>query len=111
MNTSDDFDKFLSRELANTRHHLLDEGFTDGVMASLPTTFPSSWRERLLVALPVLVIGLLVLAQVPLWETPDRLWQWYLAADVMTLIKTGAGVFGALLLACFGWLAREMELV
>jgi len=114
MTTPNDFDQFLARELNKARPQCPDEGFTDGVMAALPAKTPArrySWRDRLLVALPVLVVGALVLSQLPLGETVEQMWQWYFTADAMTLFKTGAGIFGGLLLACFAWLAREMELL
>lgn len=112
MKESDNFDRFLARELKRDQEPVPDEGFTDGVMAALPADNPHRlWRDRLLVALTALVVAIAVLAQWPIWDTAGQLWQWFLMADLTQLLKTGAAVSAATLLASLGWLAREMEWV
>lgn len=112
MNTSDSFDELLARELHKTRPQLPDDGFADQVMTALPVRRASSqWRDWLIIALAALLVALPILAQWPLTELLDQLWQWFQTADWSRLAKTGAVVSLATLLAGFGWLAREMELL
>lgn len=111
MKQQDNFEEYLSRQLRANRPYLDDEGFTDQVMRALPTSERSGgWRVRTIAALPVLVIGLAIIAVFPFSETVIELWQWFANPDLTLLLKTGAGISAGILLACFGWLAREMNM-
>lgn len=112
MNQQDNFEKFLSRELKARQPYLADEGFTDLVMHALPKSkFSGRLRARWIVGIAVALVGIVVLGQPPLLETVLRLWQWFFTAELISLLKVGGAVSGGILLMCFGWLAREMNLV
>jgi hypothetical protein len=109
MTENKDFDEFLSRSLRNTQPYLMDDGFTANVMKKIPvSTRRRKRREWFYVGMPAAVITLLVVWQLP---PVSHVWQWLTLADLGTLLKMGASGFGAVLLACFGWLARDMKLV
>lgn len=111
MSQHDNFDTFLSQQLKANQPYLADEGFTEQVMAALPASEQiKPWWMRPITTVPVLMVSLLILSQVPLLESAIQLWGWLLAADPLTLLKTGAAISAGTLLAGIGWLAREMDL-
>lgn len=112
MNQQDNFDAFLSRQLSAKQPYLADEGFAEQVVAALPGRRASkSWWQRPITLVPVLLVSVLVVGQLPLVDSAIQLWHFFFTADQITLLKTGAAVSAACLLASFGWLAREMGLV
>ncbi len=112
MTQHDKFEAFLSRQLSAKQPYLADEGFTEHVMVALPVRRGSnSWWQRPITLVPVLVVSLLVIGQLPLVDSGIQLWHFFFNADQITLLKTGAAVSAACLLASFGWLAREMGLI
>lgn len=111
MSQHDNFEAFLSRQLRANQPYIADDGFTEQVMAALPSSRQvKPWWQRPITTIPVLLVSLLILSQVPLVASTIQLWHWLLAAEPLTLLKTGAAISVGSLLAGIGWLAREMDL-
>lgn len=112
MSTDDSFEKFLSRSLSTSNHYVPDKGFTDRVMAALPKAHAPDRRWRQWAPLLAgLLIGLLVLSQLPVVDASQYLWSWLIASDPLSLLKAGAVASGTLLALCAAWLARQMEVI
>lgn len=112
MNVDDSFEEFLSRSLNESDHYLADEGFTDRVMAALPKAqAPGHGWRHWATLLPGLLVGLVVLSQLPIVDASLYLWSWLTASDLLSFVKVGAIASGTLLALCATWLARQMELI
>lgn len=102
----DEFDALLRHQLRSD--YLDDQGFTAQVMAALPAQQPlKPWLEKLILAVPVLLIGLLVC-----WQLPWRAWLqagygWLLLLDTASLIGMGVALFVCLLVAPLLWLFTD----
>jgi hypothetical protein len=110
MSTHDQFDRFLAQRLRESQPSIQDDGFTNQMMAQLPARQRRHWvKEWLILWLPCLAISSIVIANLPLGSSTSDLWAWIIH-DPVSLISFGAVGFILALLACAGWLAREMKL-
>lgn len=106
----DDFERLLRRQLQAQQDYLPDDGFSAQVMAALPAASAKSrWRERLLIGVPVLLISLLVLSQLPWLDMAYIVRAWVQGASGTTWMLVGAGVstLTSLLASLWYWRAAE----
>lgn len=103
---NDSFDDFLRQQLHTP--YLDDNGFTARVMAAMPAKKPlNPWLEKCIVALPVVLISLLVLAQLPWRELVHQTCAWFLLLDVSSMATLVAVLFVALVVAPVAWLLHN----
>jgi|SRR5690554_3045313 len=111
MKHDEPFDHWLTRALKEEKPYLADEGFTQNVMVELPRPSALQRKIRILLAVPVVAIGLLVLWQLPLQRFINTLWRLLLEFDLGQLFLFGAMISTSFLLGACAWLARQMRLI
>lgn len=112
MSTDDSFDVFLRARLQQTKPYLHDENFTAQVMARLPA--PKKllrWQERLIIAVPLLIISILVLSQNSLLAFIIKAWVMLSVISVQNLFQLVLEVSLVALLAVSYWLAKKGRLL
>lgn len=106
------FDDFLKQTLQQRSEYIDDDDFTARVMAGLPAPHRlNPWLERLILALPVSLIALWVVSQLPWRDLIRPVYGWLLTVDGTGLITLGAG---AMLLAAtipLLWLLRRAAMI
>lgn len=112
MNSTDDFDLLLTRELRNDQDYLADDGFTSKVMTQLhPQPAISRPTQWFITGVPVAVIGWLVFSQMPVQDIGLLIDSKLATLDPLTLVKGSALVSAGVVLGCLGWLARQTRLL
>ncbi len=87
------FDDFLAQQLQRNSSYIEDDDFTAGVMASLPAGQRlNPWLERLIMAVPVTLIGLLVASQLPWRDLVRPAYGWWLTSSGTSVMAAVAGV-------------------
>jgi hypothetical protein len=93
------FDVFLAEQLQANTHYLDDDGFTTQLMGCLPAPKRiSPWLEKLITWLPVSLITLMVLAQLPLRAFIQPVYAWVLTMDMASLVSIAFAVSLAIVL-------------
>lgn len=108
----DDFDNFLSAQLKQAQPYLMDENFTAQVIAKLPPEKKLSlWQERLIIAVPLLIISALVVSQFSVLDAGIAVWTWLVSTGVANLLTMGLAISAAALCGASYWFARQMKLI
>lgn len=106
------FDDFLKQQLQQGSSYIDDGDFTARLMASLPTEPRiKPWLERLIVALPVTLIALLVVSQLPWRDMVRPAYGWILTFDSASLMTTAAVMILAALAIPVVWMLRKSSLI
>lgn len=108
----DSFDIFLRTQFQQEKPYLHDENFTAQVMARLPA--PKKllrWQERLIIAVPLLVISILVLSQNSLLASVIKVWVMLSVISVQNLFQLVLEVSLVALLVVSYWLANKGRLL
>ncbi len=106
------FENFLSAQLKQSQPYLMDDNFSAQVMAKLPAKKKLSvWQERLIIALPLVVISLLVLSQFSLLAVGVKLYTFLVAVDVASLLNMGLVVSALALSGASYWFAKQAKLM
>lgn len=112
MNTPDEFDQLLTRELRHSQDYLADDGFTASVMAQIDNRPPLSRRVQwLIIGVPLVLISGIVFSQLPVQDLSLMIGNSLEALEPVTVIKLGAMVSGGIILASLAWLARQARLL
>jgi len=106
------FDNFLSAQLQQSHPYLMDDNFTAQVMAKLPAAKKLSlWQERLIIAVPLLIISLLVVSQFSVIAILIKLWTLLMVADVASLFAIGLAVSAVSISGASFWFAKQSKLI
>ena len=112
MNSPDEFDQLLARQLRNSQEYLADDGFTAGVMAQLDNRPALSRRTQwLITGVPLALISGLVFSQLPVQDIGLVVGSSFSGVEPVTMIKLGALLSGAIILTSLGWCARQARLL
>jgi hypothetical protein len=112
MNSPDEFDQLLTRQLHNSHEYLADDGFTAGVMAQLDNRPVISRRTQwLITGIPLTLISGLVFSQLPVQDIGLVIGSSLAGVEPVTMIKLGALLSGAIILTSLGWCARQARLL
>jgi hypothetical protein len=108
----DAFDNFLSAQLQQTQHYLMDDNFTAQIMAKLPAAKKLSiWQERLIIAVPLLIISFLVISQFSVLAILIKFWTLLVVVDVMSLLKMGLVMSAVAVFGASFWFAKQLKLI
>lgn len=81
------FDDFLQQQLQSSSHYLDDGDFSARVLAGLPVQKRLNlWLEKLIVWVPVTLIAILVVSQLPVRDFIQPIYAWVLMFDMNSLI-------------------------
>lgn len=106
------FDDFLKRSLQQSSGYIEDGDFSARVMASLPAPHRlNPWLERLIVALPVTLIALFVVSQLPWRDLVRPAYGWLLTFDSTSLMSLAIGVVLLVAAAPVLWVLRKSALI
>lgn len=106
------FDDFLKQTLQQSSQYIDDDNFTARVMAGLPAPHRlNPWLERLIVALPVGLIALWVIGQLPWRDLVRPIYGWLLTVDGAGLITLGASAMLVAAVIPLLWLLRRAALI
>lgn len=106
------FDEFLKQQLERSSEYIDDNGFTARVMASLPQSHRlNPWLERLIIALPVTLIALLVILQLPWRDMVRPVYGWLLTFDTASLVTLALGVILMAIAVPLVWVLRKSALI
>lgn len=112
MDINKGFDIFLRAQLQQEKPYLEDDNFSVRVMASLPIAKKTiSWRERLMVSLPLMVISILVLSQNSLLAFAIKSWVLLSILSIDNLFKILVAVSLAVLLSASYWFAKHCRIL
>ncbi len=112
MNSPDEFDHLLTRQLRNNQEYLADDGFTASVMAQLDNRPTLSRRTQwLITGVPLALISGLVFSQLPVQDIGLVVGSSLAGVEPVTMIKLGALLSGAIILTSIGWCARQARLL
>ena len=94
-NTHEDaFEALLKQQLQGSEDYIDDNGFTARVISELPPARSLSKRmEQCIIGLPVLVISLLVLIQLPWQLLNATFWTALFALNLTNLLLIGGALF------------------
>lgn len=91
------FDELLARHLQANTPYIDDDGFTAGLMGQLPAPKRvKPWLEMVITWLPVSLISLLVLLQLPWRPLAQPVYAWVLTMNMASLLSLAV----VLCLAC-----------
>lgn len=108
----DGFDNFLSAQLKQSQPYLMDDSFTAQVMAKLPAAKKLSlWQERLIIAVPLIIISLLVISQFSVLAVLIKLWTLLVTVDVASLLSIGLAISFAAISGTSFWFAKQFKLI
>lgn len=111
MDSDKHFDAFLQAQLQQDKPYLADDNFSVRVMASLPIAKRTiSWRERLIVLLPLMIISILVLSQNSLLAFAIKSWVLLSILSFDNLLKIVVEISLLALLGASYWLAKQCRL-
>lgn len=106
------FDDFLKRTLQQGSDYIEDGDFSARVMASLPASHRlNPWLERLIVALPVTLIALLVVNQLPWRDLVRPAYGWLLTFDSTSLMSLAIGAALLVVVVPLLWMLRKSSLI
>ena len=112
MNSPDEFDQLLTRQLRDSQDYLAADGFTAGVMAQLDNRPALSRRAQwLITGIPLVLISGIVFSQLPVQDIGLMVGNSLETLAPVTVIKLGAILSGGIILASLGWLARQARLL
>jgi len=108
----DSFDSFLRRQLQQSQPYVMDDNFSAQVMAKLPARKKlSPLQERLIIALPVVIITLLILSQFSLLAIAINVWTWLVALNLGSLLKIGLATILLAISTASYWVAKQSRLI
>ena len=109
---SDSFDHFLKKQLQESQPYLADDDFTARVISNLPAPKKLSvWQERLIILVPLFVIGLLVISQFSVLGVLIKLWTLAVSMDVTHLVQIGMLLSIAVISGASLWFARQLKII
>jgi hypothetical protein len=104
----DEFEIFLSAQLQQAQPYMMDDSFTAQLMAKLPAAKKlSPWQERLIIAVPLVIISLLVLSQFSVLALLIKLWTLFVVVDVTSLLQMGLVLAVAVVTGASLWFAKQ----
>jgi len=106
------FDDFLALHMQIEHDYIDDDGFTAGVMASLPA--PKKLNplvEKLILGLPVLLIAAVVLSQFPWREMVQPAYAILLTINTESFIKIGVLLLASMSVAITIWGMKRLDLI
>ncbi len=108
----DNFDAFLSKHLQQTQAYLPDDDFTARVMQQLPAPKKLSlWQERLIIAIPLLIISLLVLSQFSVLAVIIKLWMLLVTTSLTNILQVGILTAVAVISGVAFWFAKQVRVL
>lgn len=106
------FDDFLKRQLQQSSGYIDDGDFTARVMASLPAKHRlNPWLERLIVLVPVTLIAVAVLNQLPWRDMVRPAYGWILTFDVTSLMTMALGVIVVATMVPVYWALKKTAVI
>jgi hypothetical protein len=102
------FDALLAKQLQANTHYIDDDGFTAQLMGYLPAPKRiSPWLEKLITWLPVSIITLLVMSQLPLRALVQPVYAWVLTMDMASIVSVALSVSLAIVLIPLSLLVKH----
>jgi hypothetical protein len=105
--SNDSFDTFLTKHLQQTQTYLPDDDFSAQVMQQLPAPKKlSTWQERLIILVPLILISALVLSQFSVLAVLIKLWILLMSVSIASLLQVGLFTTITVVCGAFYWFAR-----
>ena len=110
--SNDSFDAFLSKHLQQAQPYLPDDDFTARVMQQLPAPKKLSlWQERLIIAIPLLIISLFVISQFSVLAAIIKVWTWLSIIDFSSILQIGILSTVAVVSGSAYWFAKQLRII